>query len=223
MEELRKYGNVPQGYLQPLAAVALTGMLSQFFSAPPAEKQNLAPESMSTIESAAQEAQKDIDAKLSSKDGDDGKETARDALISGMVSVENVIQGAHESVTRMNIKKRKAPEDLQPKERGQEDNEEERGRMKGKSKGTKNSENAEGKGAMKTSSTGKGKGSGKAENQGIENKSSPRSMGSDTVKKVGEHSLHFYGLIDISLCCETARSSIVLCEGLMSREISGRM
>jgi len=64
---LRKYGNVPQGYLQPLAAVALTGMLSQFFSAPPAEKQNLAPDLISTIESAAQEAQKEIGAKLSSK------------------------------------------------------------------------------------------------------------------------------------------------------------
>ena len=213
MEELRKYGNVPKGYLQPLAAVALTGMLSQFFSAPPAEKENLAPDLISTIESAAQEALKEIDAKLSSKDGDDGKETARDALIIGMVSVENVIQSAHESVTRMGIKKRKAPEDLQPKEHGKEDSEqqmdpliddeEERGRMKGTSKGTKNSKNAEGKGAMKTSSTGKGKGSGKAENQGKENKSSPRSMGSDTVKEVGEHSLHYYGLIDISLCCET--------------------
>lgn len=74
--------------------------------------------------------------------------------------------------------------------------------MKGKSKGTKNSKNAEGKGAMKISSTGKGKGSGKTENQGKENKSRPRSMGSDTVKKVGEHSLHYYGLTDISLCCE---------------------
>lgn len=113
---MRKYGNVPQGYLQPLAAVALTGMLSQFFSAPPAEKQNLAPDLISTIESAAQEAQKEIGAKLSSKM--EMTETARDALISGMVSVENVIQSAHESVTRMNIKKRKAPEDLQPKEHG---------------------------------------------------------------------------------------------------------
>lgn len=132
-----------------------------------------------------------------------------------MVSVENVIQSAHESVARMSIKKRKAPEDLQPKEHGKVDNEqqmdpliddeeEERGRMKGKSKGTKNSKNAEGEGAMKTSSTGKGKGSGKAENQGKENKSSPRGMGSDAAKKVGEHSLHYYGLIDISLCCETS-------------------
>ena len=214
MEELRKYGNVPQGYLQPLAAVALTGMLSQFFSAPPAEKHNLAPDLISTIESAAQEAQKEIGAKLSSKDGEDGKETAGDALISGMVSVENVIQSAHESVTRMSIKKRKVAEDLQSKEHGEEDKEqqmdpliddeeEERGRMKGKSKGTKNSKNAKGKGAMKTSSAGKGKGHGKAENQGKEAKSSLRSMGSDTVKKVGEHSLDYYGLIDISLCCQT--------------------